>query len=126
VSEGAAETPLPTPQDVKYVCPGCGSESIVWDGSASWDIVTQDDVLAGVWDGRATCDDCGEESWPNRTPVTSLEDKMKIAAGRADLRVRDAAPALLEALKVARHYVDDAEDRAAVEAAIAQAEGELP
>lgn len=54
-SGGAAEPP------VRPVCSRCGSDSVVRDASARWDIDAQDWSISGVYD-CTYCDDCSAES----------------------------------------------------------------
>jgi len=52
----------------KPVCPYCGSDNVVVDATARWDVALQEWVLSGVHDSGG-CEQCGEETksfeWEN-------------------------------------------------------------
>lgn len=53
---------------VKMVCRTCGSENVLRDAFAEWDVSKQDWVLQNVFDD-AVCDDCGGETRINEVPI---------------------------------------------------------
>lgn len=53
---------------MKMVCSTCGSENVLRDAFAEWDVEAQDWVLQNVFDD-AVCDDCGGETSINEQPI---------------------------------------------------------
>jgi len=53
------EATIATP--VQKCCPRCGSSNITADGPAAWDVASQKWVMATLYDGGVTCNDCGAE-----------------------------------------------------------------
>jgi len=47
------------PNKITYICKVCGSENVVWDAYAKWNIHTQEMELHNTFD-ESICDDCGE------------------------------------------------------------------
>lgn len=45
---------------IKYVCPNCGSDKIVFDANAKWNPETQEMELQCSFDFNI-CESCGEE-----------------------------------------------------------------
>lgn len=53
---------------VRMVCRTCGSENVLRDAFAEWDVENQSWVLQNVFDD-ATCDDCGKETRIDEVPI---------------------------------------------------------
>lgn len=54
---------------VKMVCPTCGSENVYCDAWASWDVDTQQWVVADTFDA-GWCNECdGEQRHLNEVPI---------------------------------------------------------
>jgi predicted RNA-binding Zn-ribbon protein involved in translation (DUF1610 family) len=47
-------------EPIKYVCPACGSENVLRDAYAAWDIQKQEWVLHDTYNNRDVCNNCGE------------------------------------------------------------------
>ena len=45
----------------KLICRDCGSEHVLVDAYATWDIESQAFVVAATFDSGARCEDCGGE-----------------------------------------------------------------
>lgn len=77
----SAEASLPTAQTrVKPVCDVCGSDDLVRDAAAAWDVATQEWVLLSTYDST-TCQACEREGddicrWP------AVDDTSSTAAAR--------------------------------------------
>lgn len=62
---------------VNLVCRSCGSDNIVADAYARWDIQTQDWDLSSVLDNKI-CEDCGyEKDYCDEIPVEEEDEDMK-------------------------------------------------
>ena len=57
---------------VKYVCNHCGSDDIVYDAWAQWDVEKQEFVLSHTFD-YIVCNHCGKECRP--TEITIKNEK---------------------------------------------------
>lgn len=72
---------------VKYVCAKCGSDDILFDAYATWNVRTQQMEVANTYDKGHFCNKCEEECSVDEvaieelesSPATKLEDLMKIA-----------------------------------------------
>ena len=53
---------------IKYVCPECGSDEVVWDAWAEWDEQEQAMVLKTSFD-HSVCDACGETIHPDEVEI---------------------------------------------------------
>lgn len=61
---------------VKLVCRSCGSDDIVSDAYARWDVQTQEWDLSSVLDNKI-CESCGyEKSYCDEVPVEEEEDEV--------------------------------------------------
>lgn len=67
-------------QKVKLVCPECGSDSIVIDACARWDVATQAWDLSSTYDVM-TCDECSVEFYEAK--AVELEPSHAVATGDA-------------------------------------------
>jgi len=62
---------------VNLVCQNCGSDNIVADAYARWDIQTQNWNLSFVFDNKI-CEDCGyEKDYCGEVPIEKKDEKMK-------------------------------------------------
>jgi len=52
---------------IDIVCSQCGSDSVVKDAFARWDVEEQDWYLSSVYD-FTVCDDCGAEDCAKKVP----------------------------------------------------------
>jgi predicted RNA-binding Zn-ribbon protein involved in translation (DUF1610 family) len=53
---------------VRYICPECGSDQIVWDATAEWSTWGQRMQLVGTQDA-AYCNSCGSEIVPTEVEL---------------------------------------------------------
>lgn len=113
------EDPEPPPAGAraKPVCAHCGSDQLVRDASARWDIDTQDWAISGIYD-CTTCDICSAESddlarWVHAGHVTPLERFMRDLATELD------TPELADDFDFAQFCLDNFRNRTVPEAELA-------
>ena len=84
---------------LSYRCPLCKSERCGNDANAGWDPVTQKSILLGEFDSQ-WCSECGDVTL-EEFRITDPIEIARIDRERAILAIRDAAPALHQAITAA-------------------------
>jgi hypothetical protein len=80
---------------IKVICPKCGSDDVVCDACARWDVESQSWTLCTEYDDR-TCEACGYESHSfAEAPAESTSEPMKPADVALTDRERDTILAAL-------------------------------
>ena len=58
----------------RFICRSCGSDSVVTDAYAQWDVATQSWIVVDCFDKGAFCSPCGGETRLDKVEIKSEPD----------------------------------------------------